>query len=154
MDRFLMRLSMEELSEAQELAMIRRFLTAEPLEELGSVCTRQEMAALQEACRKVYIHADLMKYITAVVQATRHHPKVTSGVSPRGTLAFVRASQGYAMVQGRDFVVPEDIKAVAVPVLAHRMSAAVDTLDGSAGEKIIEELLGSVQLPTEDWQAR
>lgn len=107
MDRFLMRISMEELSQSQELSMIERFLTEEPLPALGSICGRAELLALQDQCREVYVHRDLMKYMVEVVHATRKHERVIHGVSPRGTIAFVRAAQGFAMTEGRDYVVPE-----------------------------------------------
>ncbi len=154
MDRFLMKISMEDLTPEQERAMVNRFLAAEPLEELSSVCTREQLAELQEQCRNIYIHEDLLKYMVQVVHATRKHPKVETGVSPRGTLAFVRSAQGFAMVQGREYVVPEDIKAVAVPVLAHRLNLAVGEDDRRAAAQIIEGILSSVSLPTEDWGKR
>ncbi len=154
MDRFLMRISMEEMSQKQEEAMVRRFLTDEPLDELRPVCRKEELAALQEQCRGVYVHEDLLRYMVEVVQATRRHVKAENGVSPRGTLAFVRASQGYAMVQGRDYVVPEDIKTVAVPVLAHRLKLSVGEDDSRSAGRMIGDILSSVPLPTEEWGRR
>lgn len=154
MDRFLMRLSMENLSAEQEMMMVERFMTEEPLEELESVCSSSEIVEIQEKCRNIYIHKDLIRYMADVVQATRKHAKILHGVSARGTLAFVRAAQGFAMVKGRDYVVPEDIKAVAVPVLAHRLSLSVVAEGVCAEEKMIAEIIESVPLPTEDWQTR
>lgn len=156
MDRFLMKISMGSLSAEQERQMIDRYITAKPLEMIEPVCTLEEMAGLQEECRKIYVHADLRDYMVNLVQGTRKYGAavrgdrgIAEGVSPRGTLALLRASQGYAMVQGRDFVVPEDIKEVALPVLAHRMI----TESGFEEQKIsmINGLLNSVALPTEDW---
>ena len=156
MDRFLMKISMGSLSVSQEREMIDRYITGRPLETITPVCPQEEMAKLQEECREIYVHADLRDYIVKLVQGTRKYGEglgedrgITEGVSPRGTLALLRASQGYAMVEGRDFVVPEDIKTVAVPVLAHRM--ALDS--GFAEEKTaaIRGRLNSVALPTEDW---
>ena len=154
MDRFLVQISMENLSPAQERAMVERFLVDEPLEQLEAVCTKDDIVRLQEECRTVYLHPELLKYIVDVIHATRSHAKVLHGVSPRGTLAFVRASQGYAMVQGRRFVVPEDIKAVAVPVLAHRLSLAAGEDEKRLSAQIIIEILKNVPLPTEDWGKR
>lgn len=154
MDRFLMQISMESLDVSKELAMIRRFLADAPLSNLGAICTKEELKELQEECCKVYVHEELLEYIVKIVHATRSHSKVDNGVSPRGTLALVRAAQGYAMVQGRDYVVPEDVKAVAVPVLAHRLSMMV-AADGKRGAgKIIDEILYSVEVPTEEWKKR
>ncbi|MCM1121483.1 MAG: MoxR family ATPase [Eubacterium sp.] len=156
MDRFLMRVSMGSLSETEERQMIDRYINAQPLETIQPVCTRDEIVRLQQECRNIYLHADLRDYIVNLVQGTRKYGtshnetrSITEGVSPRGTLALLRASQGYAMVQNRDFVVPEDIKAVAVPVLAHRMISESSYTEEK--ESLIRGLLNSVPLPTEDW---
>ena len=156
MDRFLMRISMGALSEDEERQMIDRFISDQPLETIEPVCSLDEMAALQKECRNIYVHADLRTYIVNLVQGTRKYNsasgetrKITEGVSPRGTLALLRASQGYAMVQGRDFVAPEDIKTVAIPVLAHRMLS--EDAYTEQKESAIHGLLNSISLPTEDW---
>lgn len=156
MDRFLMRITMGSLSEAEERQMIDRYINDQPLETIEPVCTLDEIAALQKECRNIYVHADLRDYIVNLVQGTRKYGassgearSITEGVSPRGTLALLRASQGYAMVQGRDFVAPEDIKTVAIPVLAHRMISEAACTEQK--ESAIRGLLGSVSLPTEDW---
>ena len=156
MDRFLMKISMGSLSKEDERRMIDRYISAQPLDTISPVCTREEILALQNDCKDIYVHTDLRDYIVNLVQATRKYGSgteearsIAEGVSPRGTLALLRASQGYAMVQGRDFVVPEDIKTVAVPVLAHRMIS--DTAHTEEREVFIRELLYSIHLPTEDW---
>ena len=154
MDRFIMRISMEDLSQSQELSMIDRFLIEEPLPALASICEREELLKLQDLCREVYVHRDLMKYMVEVVHATRKHGKVIHGVSPRGTIAFVRAAQGFAMTEGRDYVVPEDIKSVAVPVLSHRLSLSAAAEGGKGEEKVIDEILKVTELPTEEWERR
>ena len=154
MDRFLMKLSMEALSPAEETQMIARFLTEEPLAELSSVCQKEEIRTLQEACKEVYLHPELVQYLVRIVQETRVNSKIASGVSPRGTLAFLRAVQGHALVQGRNYVVPEDFKTVAVPVLAHRLTMQIGADDGRAAESVIEEILNRIDLPTENWSGR
>lgn len=154
MDRFLMQLSMEPLDEEKEIALINRFMKEEPLQTISSVCTAEDITLLQKQCREIYIHLDLLNYIIRLVQATRNHSKVINGVSPRGTLAFVRAAQGFAMVKSRDFVTPEDIKAVAVPVLAHRLTMNVSFDAGTAARSAITELLNSINVPTEEWSKR
>lgn len=153
MDRFLMQLHMGTLDSSEERTMIDRYIHDEPLTKIAAVCQPEDILELQKACRQVYVHDELKDYIVALVQesrknARRHDMSGTGGISPRGTLALLRASQGFALVSGRDYVVPEDIKAVAVPVLAHRL---ID--EGSAYEKqaAIEQLLGLVAVPTEDW---
>ena len=156
MDRFLMKISMGSLSKEQERQMIDRYITEQPLDVIEPVCTLDEIVALQNDCKNIYVHADLRNYIVDLVQGTRKYGSsvgesrsIAEGVSPRGTLALLRASQGYAMVQGRDFVVPEDIKAVAVPVLAHRMISEASYTEEK--ESFIRGLLNSIELPTEDW---
>lgn len=156
MDRFLMRISMGILSEDEERQMIDRFITNQPLETIDPVCSLDDIISLQKECRNIYVHEDLRNYIVNLVQGTRKYSaasgdtrRITEGVSPRGTLALLRASQGYAMVQGRNFVVPEDIKTVVIPVLIHRMLS--ESAYAEQKESVICGLLNSVSLPTEDW---
>ena len=156
MDRFLMRIDMGSLTREEERQMIDRYINDQPLEKISPVCKQEEILSLQRDCQNVYVHGDLRDYLVDLVQGTRKYGassdksrSIAEGVSPRGTLALLRASQGYAMVQGRDFVTPEDIKAVAVPVLAHRMISEVSYTEEK--EALIRELLNSTALPTEDW---
>lgn len=148
MDRFLLKISMGTLDKAQERQMLDRYIHARPLEEIGAVASAEEIRGLQEQCRAVYVHADLRDYMVNLVQATRQGEQA-AGVSPRGTLALLRASQGWALLCGRDFVVPEDIKQVAVPVLAHRLLSVYGSEQSNT--ETIRGLLQSVALPTEDW---
>lgn len=148
LDRFIMKIRMGGLAASEERQMIDRFINAEPLAGIEPVCSAEDIRKLQNACRQVYVHADLRDYIVALVQETR---KNNVGVSPRGTLAFLRVSQGYALVQGREYVVPEDIKEVAHCVLCHRL---ISELDESQKAAVITNILNSVELPTEDWSKR
>ena len=150
LDRFLMRVSMAPPSQSQEVAILNRFMDAEPLEELAPVCGKEEVLALRQKARKLFVHPVLLDYIAAISQASRGRKGIELGISPRGTLAMLRASQAYALVQGREFVTPEDVKAVGVPVLAHRLS--VTGMGGTAPQvQAAEGLLGSVPVPTEEW---
>ncbi len=151
LDRFLMRISMEAPDKEQEKAILLRFMRDEPLETLGSVCTGADILELQRLAREIYVHPVLLDYLVSLTQATRDWPNVEMGVSPRGSLALLRAVRAFALVRGGAYVVPEDIKVVAVPVLAHRIQ-----LSGSAGlvaaqKQVIADVLASVPLPTEDW---
>ena len=151
LDRFLMRISMEAPDKEQEKAILLRFMRDETLETLGSVCTGADILELQRLAREIYVHPVLLDYLVSLTQATRDWPNVEMGVSPRGSLALLRAVRAFALVRGGAYVVPEDIKAVAVPVLAHRIQ-----LSGSAGlvaaqKQVIADVLASVPLPTEDW---
>ena len=154
LDRFLMRISMEELDEGQEFALLQRFQNHEPLAQLSPVCEKETILELQRECGGIYVHPELMRYMIGLVHATKTHSRVACGVSPRGTLAFLRAAQAYAMVQGRTFVTPEDIKEIAVPVLAHRLTMNVGMDAGNSAKAVIQQLLSSVPVPTEDWAAR
>ena len=154
MDRFLMQLSMENLSETEEFQLMERYMHDTPLETLEAVTDTQTILALQESCKQVYIHPELSKYLVAIIHATRTNGKIACGVSPRGTLAFLRAAQAYAMVSGRDYVVPEDLKALAVPVLSHRLTMTTGIDSGRATEQVIEEILASLPVPTENFAVR
>lgn len=154
LDRFLMQLSMESLDYNQELELISRFMKDEPLKELSSICKKEDIITLQNACCNIYIHPELLNYLVSIIQATRKSSKIQNGVSPRGTLAFLRASQGYALVSGRDYVTPEDIKFVAPPVLAHRLTMNVSFDATKASYQAIKEILNSTDVPTENWRGR
>lgn len=151
MDRFLMKLTMGNLTKTEELTMIERYIHKEPLEEISPVCSLEDIIAIQKKCREIYVHKDLQEYMINLIHATRKNG-VGTGVSPRGTLALLRASQGYALVSGREFVVPEDIKKVAIPVLAHRLLLEYSNEEQKVAT--IEGLLDSIPVPTEDWDKR
>ncbi len=154
LDRFLMKLSMGPLSESEEKEMLDRHLNGEPIGTVSSVATPEDIKKLREDCGKVYVHEELKDYILRIVRRTRSaSPEGTlslkTGVSPRGTLALLYASRGYALVKGRDYVVPEDIKAVAVFVLAHRCLSEI--IEDDRKQQFIRGILASEPVPTEDW---
>lgn len=148
LDRFLMKIYMGSLTKEQERQMLDRFLLDEPLKKVEPVATKEEMQIIRQECREVFVHEDLRDYIVTLVQETRKHD---SGVSPRGTLAMLRAVQGYAYVEGREYVVPEDIKALAIPVLCHRF---ISEEDETRKKAFLLQLLQSLPMPTEDWSRR
>lgn len=152
LDRFLMMLSMGLPSREEEIAILDRFLREDPLEELKPVCSRQELLELQELRKSVYVHPILLGYITDLVQATRSAESAVLGVSPRGTLALMNAVRSYAMLRGRSYAVPEDVKRLAVPVLSHRVSLERGSFDRLGGAKLIQGILDSVPVPTERWE--
>ena len=151
LDRFFMKLSMGLPSKEEELSILTRFEHAQPLAELSAVCTTEEIVAAQKDYKKVFVHPLLLDYMTELSQQSRRHPYVVTGVSPRGTLALLNASKAYAFLHERSFVVPEDIKAVAVFVLAHRLVLSRGVGSQSTGTEIIEKLLSDVAVPTENW---
>ncbi len=152
MDRFLMQISMELPSMQEELDIIDRFIKENPLEKVEPVITGQELTELMESCREVMIHPSLKHYIVEIIEATRDRSKASMGVSPRGTLALVRALQSYALIHGRSYVVPEDVKELAVPVLAHRIVLQGAGQDHEAAADWLKRILSSVAVPSEDWK--
>ena len=123
-----------------------------PYETLQAVCKKEQILAAREQVKKVHVHELLLKYMADLVQATRKDKEILSGVSPRGTMALLRASQAYAWIRGRDYVVPEDIKTVADPVMAHRLVLSRGFGGAVTGQTKIEEILGQVSVPTEEWE--
>lgn len=150
LDRFLMKIKMGGLSVEQELGMVDRFIANQPMESITPVCSREDLLALMKKREEIFVHPDLKKYVVELIQSTRKSGKALEGVSPRGTLAMIKAVQGYAMVQGRSYVVPEDVKALAVCVLAHRYQS--QTMTEQDKESKIHSLLSSVAVPTENWE--
>lgn len=151
LDRFLMQLSMGLPTAEEELAIMNRFLTGTPFETLSSVCSRDDLLELQKDYKTIYIHPLLMDYIVRLVQATRESTEVIMGISPRGTLALLRAVRAYAMVQGREYVVPEDIKALLIPVFAHRLVFPAGYASGQTADSFLQKIMNQVDVPTEEW---
>ena len=119
---------------------------------MQAVCKKEQILAAREQVKKVHVHELLLEYMADLVQATRKDKEILSGVSPRGTMALLRASQAYAWIWGRDYVVPEDIKTVAGPVMAHRLVLSRGFGGAVTGQTKIEEILGQVSVPTEEWE--
>ena len=152
MDRFLMQLSMELPVMEDELAIIERFIKENPLEAVEPVITGDELVELMSFCKEIVIHPSLRRYIVEIVEATRNKSAASMGVSPRGTLALVRALQAYALLHGRSYVVPEDVKELAIPVLAHRIIMQGLGQDREAAVDLLNKILSSVAVPSEDWK--
>ena len=148
LDRFMMKLSMGNLGREEELAVLARYMEADPLETLEGVVTADELEAAKEACSKVYVHKCIQEYIVDLVAKTREGDAIILGVSPRGSLALLKCAKAYAYLSGRDFCVPDDVKAVAVPVLAHRMILGY----GMGGtEELVKRIINTTATPTEDF---
>ena len=154
LDRFLLRLSLGYPDKTQELEILNRFGSNDPQSRLAPVCSQGDILALQEAARQVYVHGPLLSYLVDLVQATRSQEGLTCGASPRSSLALLRAARAYALVKGRDYVVPEDIKELAVPVLAHRTVPSRSLNGRGYSQEVIRRLLQTVPLPTENWGRR
>jgi MoxR-like ATPase len=149
-DRFLMRLRLDYPSLTEERLILQRFREDQPLDELQPVLSASGLQTLQSYIRRVRVEPTLETYIVQLVQATRNHSGIELGVSPRGTLALYRASQAYAAIHGRAYIIPDDVKKVARPVLSHRMIATSQArLHGRVMEQIVDDVLHSVAVPVE-----
>ncbi|HET7036312.1 MAG TPA: MoxR family ATPase [Thermomicrobiaceae bacterium] len=150
LDRFLMRLSIGYPDEAGELAMLARFQLGSPLDDAVAVIEPGELLEAAAACRQVHVDDDLRHYITDITRASREHETVQLGVSPRGTLSLFRASQARAALSGRAYVLPDDVKAVSLPVLAHRIVLSPEArLRGRDVREVIAEVMRSIAVPVE-----
>ncbi len=150
LDRFLMRLRLDYPSQSEERLILQRFKEEQPLEELQPVLAGERLQVLQRMIRRVRIEPAVESYVVELVRATRNHSGVELGVSPRGTLALYRASQAYAAIHGRFYVIPDDVKRTVRSVLSHRMIATSQTrLHGRIMEQIVDDVLHSVPVPVE-----
>lgn len=154
LDRFFMKLSMGLPEKNEELAILQRFMDDQPYGTLNAVSEGTDVMAARQATKNVYVHPHLLSYLVSLVHATREDKEILSGVSTRGSLAMLHASQAYAWLLGRDYVVPEDIKTVAVPVMAHRLVLSRGYGSALTGENKIREILEQVPVPTEEWERR
>jgi MoxR-like ATPase len=151
LDRFLLRVSIGYPSEAHEKDIVRRFRSANPLDELPAVVAQDELMAMQRLARDVHVAEPVEDYIVRLVRASRVHSSVELGASPRATLALYRASQALAGIQGRGYVLPDDVKRLAPAVLTHRLiTSAQSRLRGRAASDVLAEVLGTVPVPVED----
>ena len=153
LDRFFMRLSLGYPDIKGEADMVSWYLQSEknPLASLRPVCTAAELAQTQREVEQITVRPKIVSYIIALANTTRNDTALRLGASPRSTLAMVRASQAFAALDGRDYVLPDDVKAVAVPVLAHRLVSSAQNrlrLAGSTAE-IVSRILDTVPAPVD-----
>jgi len=148
LDRFLMRIRLGYPSPRDEMTVLGSQQHRHPIEDLGKVLESAELTAAQEAIREIYVDDLIKEYIVTLVGGSRSHPDIYLGASPRGSLALFRGGQARASLDGRDYVIPDDIKALAKPMLAHRLiispSARIKNVDAGS---VVEELLNSIPVP-------
>ncbi|HEY0753538.1 MAG TPA: MoxR family ATPase [Ktedonobacteraceae bacterium] len=147
LDRFLMRLRLDYPSQSEERLILQRFRDNQPLEEIKPILTTETLKALQVAMRQVRVDPGIETYIVELVRATRRHSSVELGVSPRGTLALYRAAQAFAATHGRAYVIPDDVKHLARPVLSHRILA--NSMQRRLMDQVIDDVLHDVAVPVE-----
>jgi len=148
LDRFLLRIGLGYPTAEEEVAILDSQAVRHPLETVEAVLTPEETIALRKMVRRIYVDAGLKRYIVEIVQRTRNHPAVELGASPRGSLGLTRTAQARALLQGRDFVVPDDVKFVAEAVLAHRLLLRSErAMGGVRPQDVIQEILEATEVP-------
>jgi len=149
LDRFTIRLELRYLSEQEEADMLRRRIergSAEPT--VQRVVDAQEMLAMRESVEQVTVHDDVLRYVVSLAAATRQHPQIAVGASPRAELDLVQLARARALLLGRDYVIPEDVKSLAVPAMAHRISLRPEMwVRRVRGSDVVEELLHRLPVP-------
>ncbi len=151
LDRFLLRVRLGYPGLMDEIQILDSQQLRHPIETIESVMTTEELTALQEAIKQVYVAPAVKRYIVDLTRATRDNGDVYLGASPRGSLGLYRSGQARAALQGRDYVLPDDIKALAVHVLAHRMVVnPAARLRNLTADQIVEEILGTLPVPGGD----
>ncbi len=153
MDRFMMKLSMGLPTKEEELDILDRYMRRDPLTELDRVLTLDELAAAKEEANQVYVHRSDQKYMVNIVAATRGGDSVVMGVSPRGSLALLRCVKVAAWLDGRSYVIPDDVRAMAVPVLAHRIVLNYGYGKGDDTRTLVENIVKNTAVPTEDFSS-
>lgn len=152
LDRFDMKLSLGFPTPEEEMEIINRHLAGNPVSKLQPVCQLEDMATLQQQVSEIYIHDDLKQYVVQIIQATRNHEQIALGINPRGMLSLLRMAQAYAFINHRSYVIPEDIKYLVKPCLAHRLLS----FNGSGGYTyalaLLDDIMSTTPVPTEKFE--
>lgn len=151
LDRFTMKLSMGLPDRAEEIAILERYINTEPLDGLSPVITLEELATAKAEADSVFVHKCILAYITDITDATRAGEQIIAGAGPRGALALLRCAKVFAYLNGRSYVIPDDIKTLAVPVLAHRLVLGYGAGGTEAARGLIQGILANTAVPTEDF---
>ncbi|WP_205138394.1 AAA family ATPase [Virgibacillus halotolerans] len=148
LDRFILKLNMGYPSFEDELEMLERTSENHPIESIGPVMSREEVVAIQEEVKEVYIDPNVQEYIINLVTRTRKNSAIYLGASPRGSIALMKAAKAYAFILGRDYVLPDDVKFLAPFVLSHRIILTSEAkYDGVKSEDIVESIVKTTHIP-------
>lgn len=151
MDRFQLKVSIGYPSQAEGIAILKRFKQDNPLDTLMPVASADEIIKAQNNYSNISVHDDILHYMIQLVERTREHSDVVLGVSPRGSQALLRAVQAYAIIQGRDYVIPDDVKAMAKPVLSHRIILKSSfRQQAQSVNTLLDNLLNDLPVPAEN----
>jgi MoxR-like ATPase len=149
LDRFMMQITLGYPSFEEEINILDRFSEDEPMETLQSVASAEDVIWLQETARKIYVSEPIKQYISHLAQKTRSHRDVELGISPRATLMLLQAAKARALLEGRGFVVPDDVQQLFQPVLQHRLLIRAEgRVQGIDSAQILEVVLRQVPVPT------
>ncbi len=149
LDRFCLNVTLDYLEEGEEIEVLESQLLRHPIEELQPVITTAEVVEIQEAVRRVTVERSLVEYALRIVRQTRSSSELMLGASPRGSISLLRAAQARALLRGRDFVIPDDIKELAVAVLAHRVVLPSRRQDLTRSRETVRRILEEVPVPVE-----
>lgn len=150
LDRFLLQAGLGYPSADEENAILCRFSEENPLDTLESVLSGDELLSLQKLCQQVFVEPSVAEYIVSLTRATREHPDIRLGASPRASLGIHHAARALAAIRGRGYVIPDDVKALAVPVLAHRLILKPEArLRGRTAKTLVEQILETVPVPAD-----
>ena len=148
LDRFLLRIGLGYPGKDEEIAILERFQEKDPLAELEAVANPEELVEWQDARKRIHVSHHVKEYITDIVRATRSHTSLRLGASPRGSLGLMRTGQALAALRGREYVLPDDIKSLVIPVLGHRLILKEeDRLRGETPEHFLEEIIQQIPVP-------
>lgn len=148
LDRFLIKINIGYPNEEEEISILKRFQKDDPLISLKPVATPKQIITMKQMCKKITLSSSVHKYIIDIISSTRNNKKLRFGVSPRGSLGLMRAAQGLAAIKGRNYVIPDDVKELIKPVLAHRIILnEEEKLRGETPENILEEIISQTPVP-------
>ncbi|GGH76817.1 MoxR-like ATPase [Pullulanibacillus pueri] len=151
LDRFLLKVKLGYPTKEEGINILKRFKENNPIDQLEAIATKADVLMAQNLYSHLYVSDEILNYIMEIVEKTRRHPYIELGISPRGSQALLKAVQVYALLQGRSYVLPDDVKAMAKPVLAHRLILnQAKRVKSNQAEGVLEELIELVPVPTED----
>ncbi|MCJ7842248.1 MoxR family ATPase [Lederbergia sp. NSJ-179] len=151
LDRFLLKVHLGYPSKEEGMTILKRFKEGNPAEEIEAVADREQILEAQQLYSHVHVSEDLYHYMMDIIEKTRSHEHIALGVSPRGSQALLRAVQAYAVIKGREYVIPDDVKAMVKPVLGHRiLLTQMKRVGENQAYQILDDILGQIRVPTEE----
>lgn len=151
LDRFLLKINVGYPSKEEGIAILKRFKEKNPIHDIHSVASKANILEAQSLYSKVHVSEDMLNYIMEIIERTRNHDDIELGVSPRGSQALLKAVQVYALLKGRDYVLPDDVKAMAKPVLGHRLILShAKRMKENQAELILQQILAEIPVPAEE----